>query len=602
MVVGASGQLYVAGSVGTGVSLPASSGGAQPSFAGGTSDGFVVELSGDLKTIVGSTYVGGSDDDYVKGIAVAPNGNLYLAGSTFSTDFPMTSQGAQPANAGEDDAFLAEVSADLTSIVRATYSGSGGLQDSFNAVLVDASGEVYATGSTQMAVNNVLPQYIVVARFSSDLSTLDSAYIFDSSGYPWDVGNAITLAPDGSVYIAATTQAWTEPGTAGGAQDFNWNNGRNAGYVAHLSHDLSTLVQATFVGGSAYTDLNAIAVDSSGRVFVGGYASSADFPVTPDAIQTQPPATGQSECTLTELTPDLKAIAWSTFLGGIVSATSGSAACEYGSVGSAGQLYAAGDAEVARFDASLLDKSTTSTLAVDDPQDLTVAFNTTGTEPLTLSGSQLTVSASDSNMTELPTGRFVSTQLVPDGNIVVQGNCAQASNCSLSLTPGQDLYGTSLVRVAVTDGSNYEVVRGFNFTVNPPPAPTITGIHNVTITKGSTSSVSYSFNITGNGTLQTTVAVGGTVSKSTGQSACTSAGSCTVTLTPTANFTGTSKVIIDVYDTFEQLGVATFTFTIKNPATTGGGGGGGGALGPWDLLALVVLARMMAVRRRRAAH
>ncbi len=56
----------------------------------GTANAFITKLSADGKSLIYSTYQGGSDVDYANGIAVDSSGDAYITGSAFSTDFPTT--------------------------------------------------------------------------------------------------------------------------------------------------------------------------------------------------------------------------------------------------------------------------------------------------------------------------------------------------------------------------------------------------------------------------------------------------------------------------------------------------------------------------------
>ena len=96
--------------------FPGTSGGTQAAHGGGSIDAFVSRLSGDLKTLVQSTYLGGSHDDFARSVAVASNGDVLVAGGTLSTNFPGTSAGAQAASGGGNDAFVARLSGDLKAV------------------------------------------------------------------------------------------------------------------------------------------------------------------------------------------------------------------------------------------------------------------------------------------------------------------------------------------------------------------------------------------------------------------------------------------------------------------------------------------------------
>jgi hypothetical protein len=77
-------------------------------------------------TLAYSTYLGGSNIDGANAIAVAPDGTAFIAGGTFSVDFP-TAHPLQPNHGGPDDfsrdAFVAKISADGSTLLYATYLG-----------------------------------------------------------------------------------------------------------------------------------------------------------------------------------------------------------------------------------------------------------------------------------------------------------------------------------------------------------------------------------------------------------------------------------------------------------------------------------------------
>jgi Beta-propeller repeat len=79
----------------------------QPNF-GGICDAFVTKL-GPTGAIVYSTYLGGSDFDQSHGIAVDGRGNAYVGGITCSTDFPVSENAVQRAQAGNCDGFVAKI-------------------------------------------------------------------------------------------------------------------------------------------------------------------------------------------------------------------------------------------------------------------------------------------------------------------------------------------------------------------------------------------------------------------------------------------------------------------------------------------------------------
>jgi hypothetical protein len=176
-----SGDVYAAGNTSS-TNFPGTTGGAQPASGGGGNDAFVARLTADLTALTKATYLGGGGSDAAQSLAIHPtSGDVYVAGSTTSTNFPKTSGGAQPVNGGGNDAFVARLSADLTSLIQTTYLGGSGTE---------------------------LPEGFAIHPTSS------------------------------SVYVAGFTSSTNLPGTTGGARPAN--GGGNDAFVARLTSDLAS--------------------------------------------------------------------------------------------------------------------------------------------------------------------------------------------------------------------------------------------------------------------------------------------------------------------------------------------------------------------------
>jgi hypothetical protein len=142
--VGADG-IYVTGPTSS-IDFPGTAGGAQPAYGGGNEDGFVALLSLDLKSLIQSTYLGGTGKDVAGAtLALGPRG-IYVAGSTYSSDFPGTAGGIQPYPGGNLDIFVSLLPLDLTSLTQSTYLGGSG-EDVVGSLVLGSDG-VYAIGHT----------------------------------------------------------------------------------------------------------------------------------------------------------------------------------------------------------------------------------------------------------------------------------------------------------------------------------------------------------------------------------------------------------------------------------------------------------------------
>src|SRR5262249_10499628 len=98
--------------------------------------------------LIYSTFFGGTQADIAFGIAVDPQGSIYIAGSTASTDFPIQSAAVGDYKGGSTDAFVFKLDPTGTQLIYSTFIGGSGT-DEAHAVAVDSGGNAYVTGFTQ---------------------------------------------------------------------------------------------------------------------------------------------------------------------------------------------------------------------------------------------------------------------------------------------------------------------------------------------------------------------------------------------------------------------------------------------------------------------
>ncbi len=156
-----------------------------------------------------------------------------------------------------------------------------------------------------------------------------STYLGGSGG---DTANTIAVDAQGNAYVAGETASTDFPVTANAFQKTcgtSQSPCRTMGFVAKLSADGSTLLYATYLGGSQYTQVSALAVDSAGDAYLTGYTNAADFPTTSGAFQTtcnpsDPTAQYCAAPFVTKLDPSGSSLLYSTYLGETGSLTLGS--------------------------------------------------------------------------------------------------------------------------------------------------------------------------------------------------------------------------------------------------------------------------------------
>src|SRR5215475_4210711 len=355
VAIGPAGDVYVAG-VTASLNFPGTAPGAQPRFGGGSGDAFsgdafVARLNASLTALEQATYLGGSGDDEAIRLAIAPTtGDVYVVGLTSSANFPGTSGGAQSALAGANlvnplDGFVARLNANLTSLEQATYLGGSGNRDTVNAIAIaPATGTVYVagptnsvdfpgiTGGAQSTPGGGLVDTFV-ARLNPGLTTLGQATLFGGTGE--DRPFAMAIAPaTGDVYVTGRTSSTNLPGTNGRAETAlrggQLNGSLQDGFVARLNASLTALRQATYLGGFAADEGDALAIaPTTGEVYVAGNTSSADFPGTAGGAQSAIAHTfigdNTTDVFVARLRPDLTALDQATYLGG--SCTPGASLC-----------------------------------------------------------------------------------------------------------------------------------------------------------------------------------------------------------------------------------------------------------------------------------
>jgi len=257
----------------------------------GEADGFVSVLSPDLSELLYSTFLGGSDWDFVGGPVLDSEGNVYVAGSTKSHDFPTTPGAYDETHNVEDwyDAYISVLSPDLSELLYSTFLSGTGWNEIFSFAL-DSGGNVYVTGETGSGdfpttpgayneeINGQFDAF--VSALSPDLSELLYSTFLGGSSIDASWGG-LALDSEGNVYVTGWTDSNDFP-TTPDAHDETFN-GRRDVFVSVLSPGLSELLYSTFLGGSNVEIPFSLALDSGGNVYVAGHTESNDFPTTPGA-------------------------------------------------------------------------------------------------------------------------------------------------------------------------------------------------------------------------------------------------------------------------------------------------------------------------------
>ena len=308
-------------------------------------DAFVTKLNS-TGQLVYSTYLGGSANDIGKAIAVDASGSAYIAGQTFSTDFPTTAGALNTAYAGAGDVFLTKLSGTGTSPQYSTYLGGTGI-DNAEGIAVDAAGNAYVTGQTYSTdFPTVAPTQAFYGgnqdsdAFVTEINSTGSALVYSTylGGSSMDWGNAIALDASGDAYVVGFTRSTDFP-LAGSLQPVcRGCPGFADAFIAELAPNGTSLLHSTYLGGSGDDQAAGIAVDTDGNIYVTGFTYSTDFPTISGAYQTTL-TTGQSAAFVTKIAPGFSSLTWSTYLRGTGLNYGKSIAVDTGNVFVAGVTY-----------------------------------------------------------------------------------------------------------------------------------------------------------------------------------------------------------------------------------------------------------------------
>ena len=335
----------------------------QPSFQGGIdttlisgvdfnngSDIFLTVLSTDGSSLVGSTFLGGADNDGIMvlndpltqnygdqsrgDVFTDMNDNILIASKTNSTDFPILGGFQSQYAGGTTDAIVAKFNPDLSALQWSSYLG-GSAMDAAYSIKINSNGEVLLTGGTNSRdLDSVHTSFNTsfhgdidawVAKVSPDGSTLVQGTFIGTAVY--DQAYFLDLDADDNVYVfGQTSGVFPIVGNVyaeGGGQ-----------FLQKLNSSLDTVLFSTEFGNANQNpDISptAFLVNECNNLYLSGWggvlnnqpgyiggSTTAGLPTTSDAFQS---TTSESDFYLMVLTHDASELLYATYLGGTLSRT-----------------------------------------------------------------------------------------------------------------------------------------------------------------------------------------------------------------------------------------------------------------------------------------
>jgi len=301
-----------------------------------------------IDPLLASTFLGGANGDIAFAMTVDTNGNVYVAGSSLSTDFPVTPTAYGTNHVGGRDVVITKFNPGLTEVLASTYIGGDANDEAFG-VCLDTNGALYVTGTTKSTNYPSLGGYqttlaggqdVFVSKLDSSLTNLIASTLVGGNGD--DYANGIGVGRNDDIYIAGETSSSNFP-TTPTAYDpaFNQSGSGIDCFVARLNGALSELPASTFLGDTSDDVANGIAVDPTGGVWVAGGTMSSNFPTTANSYDTS--HNGGWDAFVSKLDANLSNLVASTFIGSTNQDTAYSLDLDgAGNVYTAGSSYSAG--------------------------------------------------------------------------------------------------------------------------------------------------------------------------------------------------------------------------------------------------------------------
>lgn len=277
----------VVGSNTSSPNFPTTAGVLQTTAGGGFSpfrDTAVTKLTPE-GTVTWSSYLSGSNDDTMGGLAVDPSGAVIVSGTTASADFPTTPGGFSTTYAHGNDGFVAKLNASGSGLVWSGYLGSPNGEEAMTGAALASNGAVWVSGGTgapdyptttqggeQTALGGATDA--VLTRIAADGSSIEFSTYFGGDGI--DLADQVVLDGGGNVVIAGLasgtipTLRAAQPTYGGGVYD---------GFVAKYS-PAGAPQWSTYIGGNNDDTIGFVAADAAGTVYVSGVTQSTNLPVT----------------------------------------------------------------------------------------------------------------------------------------------------------------------------------------------------------------------------------------------------------------------------------------------------------------------------------
>jgi fibronectin type 3 domain-containing protein len=286
-------------------------------------DIIVTKLNYNCSEVIWSSFLGGTSTDFICGIELDDENNVYVAGDTWSKDFPMTQDAWQDKfnlgmNAYGPDIWVTKFKPDGDDLVFSTYVGGSGPEKAGDFKLWKGQPTVVGwTDSKDFPTDKGMFGSIHGDAFFSMLNAKGSAMVAFQywGGYSSEMANALEFDSNGDAIVGGRTSSMDFFTTPGVYQEVRPSFA--SGFVSRYSPSDDVIEFSTYLGG-AHDSVTAITVDEDRFIYIAGWSwysgPGTTFPVTPGAFDTQ--YNGATEGLICKMDPDGTRLVYSTLLGG----------------------------------------------------------------------------------------------------------------------------------------------------------------------------------------------------------------------------------------------------------------------------------------------
>lgn len=280
----------------------------------GNDDVVVLKIDPENLTLVYSTFIGGSSDDYGYTIATFNDGRVVVSGVTYSSNFPFINA-HDTTLSGSYDAILLGLNSTGNGLIFSTLIGGNGYDAGRGVSIINDETIIVVgwTSSSDLATMNAYQDAYGGGTYDfllfKALPDGTITYVSYLGGSGEDVGEDIDVDSSENVFFTGRTSSSNFPMVNAYDNSFN---GEYDCVLVKLASNGTTILWSTYMGGSYDDRGRGVAIDSHDNVIIGGYSESSNFPVV-NAIY--PTKDNNYDAIVFEFTGDGSMLIYSTFIG-----------------------------------------------------------------------------------------------------------------------------------------------------------------------------------------------------------------------------------------------------------------------------------------------